>query len=107
MMSGANVQLAAIDRIRGLLEDWRKTIPEQFRPHEAHRPSIFRDLKSRNVAIQTNYYYFHLVIALERLTIHLDREGNRQDSRRQLMNAARAVIELTKYIDVEAYTPVL
>lgn len=107
MMSGANVQLAAIDRIRGLLEEWRTTVPEQFRPHDAHRASIFRDLKSRNVAIQTNYYYYHLVIALERLTIHLDREGNRQDSRRQLMNAARAVIELTKYIDVEAYTPVL
>ncbi|KAL4815685.1 fungal-specific transcription factor domain-containing protein [Aspergillus spinulosporus] len=106
MMSGAIVQLAAIDRIRELLEDWRTTIPVQFRPHEAHQGSIFRDLKSRNVAIQTNYYYYHLVIALERLTIHLDREGNRQDSRRQLMNAARAVIELTKYIDVEAYTPV-
>lgn len=106
-MSDAIVQLTAIDRIRELLEDWRTTIPAQFRPHEAHRGSIFRDLKSRNVAIQTNYYYYHLVIALERLTIHLDRQGDRQDSRRQLMNAARAVIELTKYIDVEAYTPVL
>lgn len=107
MTISANVQLAAIDRVQELLEDWRMSIPLQFRPREAHRGFIFRDSRSKYLAIQTHYYYYHLVIALERLTLHLDREVNRQESKRHLLNAARGVIELTRFIDVEPYTPIL
>ncbi|KFZ19196.1 hypothetical protein V502_03788 [Pseudogymnoascus sp. VKM F-4520 (FW-2644)] len=106
MTISANVQLAAIDRVQELLEDWRMSIPLQFRPREAHRGFIFRDSRSKYLAIQTHYYYYHLVIALERLTLHLDREVNRQESKRHLLNAARGVIELTRFIDVEPYTPI-
>ncbi|PVH81775.1 hypothetical protein DL98DRAFT_162132 [Cadophora sp. DSE1049] len=108
MTTSANIQLAAIDRVHGLLEDWRISIPVEFRPREAHahRGPIFANSRSRYLVVQTHYYYYHLVIALERLTLHLDREGNRQEGKRHLMNAARSVIELIRFIDVEPYTPI-
>ncbi|KAH7377464.1 fungal-specific transcription factor domain-containing protein [Cadophora sp. MPI-SDFR-AT-0126] len=108
MTTSTNVQLAAIDRVHGLLEDWRSSIPIEFRPREAraHGAPIFANPGSRYLVVQTHYYYYHLVIALERLTLHLDREGSRQDGKRHLMNAARGVIELVKFIDVEPYTSI-
>ncbi|KAJ9156664.1 Fungal specific transcription factor [Pleurostoma richardsiae] len=104
----AGSQLIVIDHVRNILEQWRESIPVEFRPQQPlHRPHLV-DPKTKQVALSTQYYYYHLVIALERLTLHLGGENGtkRQESKRKLLGAARTVIELTRFIDVEPYTPI-
>ncbi|KAF2179550.1 hypothetical protein K469DRAFT_595365, partial [Zopfia rhizophila CBS 207.26] len=100
---------AATDTVNNDLECWRKSIPEAFRPGDPFQPTNFADHSSMAVALRTHYHYYSVVIALSRLSLHVDAEtlSRRQsESTKALMNAARATIELTRYIDTEAYAPV-
>ncbi|KAL4920594.1 hypothetical protein BDW62DRAFT_215853 [Aspergillus aurantiobrunneus] len=99
--------LAAVDHVHSLLEEWRLSIPVDFRPKEPLQRRRLIDGASKEIALRTHYYYHHLVIALERLTLHVSRVIVRsENSMRSLLNTAREVINLTRYIDVEPYTPV-
>ncbi|KAH6869509.1 fungal-specific transcription factor domain-containing protein [Thelonectria olida] len=101
-------QLVVIDRIENNLEQWRQSIPVSFKPQEPlHKPS-FVDPKTKGVALSTQYYYYHILISLERLRLHLggDSGFRQQASKQKLLAAARTVIELTRFIDVEPYTPI-
>ncbi|KIW27538.1 uncharacterized protein PV07_07268 [Cladophialophora immunda] len=102
----SNVLLASVGCIEGLLEDWRQSISANFRPREPVQKTIFRDPRTKNPAIRTHFYYYHLVIALERLNLRLAPQGRREESKRNLINAARSVVEITSFIDVEAFTPI-
>ncbi|KAL4940018.1 hypothetical protein BDV06DRAFT_27519 [Aspergillus oleicola] len=100
--------LASIDHVRELLEEWRLSIPPDFRPQEPLQRRCLNDGASKEIALRTHYYYCHLTIALERLTLHVSRDIARsENSMRSLFNTAREVINMTRYIDVEPYTPVL
>ncbi|KAF4832330.1 hypothetical protein CGCTS75_v004704 [Colletotrichum tropicale] len=96
-------------RVRGMLDVWRQSVPVDFRPKEHLNKPRLTDPRTKHMALSTQLYYFHLVIALERISLQLDEEGGQgqQQSRKDLLQAARTVIELTRYIDVEPYTPVL
>ncbi|KAK1851791.1 fungal specific transcription factor [Colletotrichum chrysophilum] len=102
------ILLSAISRVRGMLEDWRQSVPVDFRPKEQLNKQRLTDPRTRQIALSTQLYYFHLVIALERMSLQLDEDGGQrqQESRKDLLQAARTIIELTRYIDVEPYTPV-
>ncbi|CAI0643284.1 unnamed protein product, partial [Colletotrichum noveboracense] len=102
------ILLSAISRVRGMLEGWRQSVPVDFRPKEQLNKQRLTDPRTRQIALSTQLYYFHLVIALERMSLQLDEDGGQrqQESRKDLLQAARTVIELTRYIDVEPYTPV-
>ncbi|KAL4783737.1 fungal-specific transcription factor domain-containing protein [Aspergillus varians] len=99
--------IAAVDHVHALLEEWRLSIPPDFRPKEPIQRRRLIDGASKEIALRTHYYYYHVIIALERLTLHVSRDMARSDnSMRNLLNTAREVINLTRYIDVEPYTPV-
>ncbi|OJJ79833.1 fungal specific transcription factor domain-containing protein [Aspergillus glaucus CBS 516.65] len=99
--------LAAVDHVHTLLEEWRLSIPLDFRPKEPLQRRRLIDGASKEIALRTYYYYYHVIIALERLTLHASRDIARsENSMRALLNTAREVINLTRYIDVEPYTPV-
>ncbi|GKZ51372.1 hypothetical protein AbraIFM66951_005519 [Aspergillus brasiliensis] len=99
--------LPAINQIKNMLEDWRQSIPLAYRPREALQRTVFTELGTKEIAIRTHFYYLHLVIALERMKLHLSSEKHTTDeSLRTLLSAARTVVELTRFIDVEPYTPV-
>ncbi|OLN89025.1 putative transcriptional regulatory protein C530.05-like protein 10 [Colletotrichum chlorophyti] len=100
--------LTAIGRIRGMLDQWRQSIPQDFRPKEPLNRHRLADPHSKQAALSTQCYYFHLVIALERMSLQLEEKGGlrQQDSRKELLQAARTIIELTRFIDVEPYTPI-
>ncbi|RKK74080.1 hypothetical protein BFJ69_g8819 [Fusarium oxysporum] len=100
-------QLASVGQVRNLLEQWRQSIPEDFRPGEPLRRVRFTDDKTKQVALLTHCYHHHLTIALERAVLFLNEDGEaRLASSRNLLHAARAIIELTRYIDVEPHTPI-
>jgi hypothetical protein len=100
--------LPAVKHVKKLLEDWRQSIPPAYRPQNTLQRSVLTDLGTKEIAIRTHFYYFHLVIALERMELHLSSGGRTlNESMRNLLSAARTVVELTRFIDVEPYTPVL
>ncbi|KAL4965485.1 transcription factor domain-containing protein [Aspergillus stella-maris] len=101
------VILIAIDHVCELLEEWRLSIPIEFRPREPIQRRCLNDGASKEIALRTHYYYCHLSIALERLTLHVSRDIARsENSMRSLLNTAKQIIDLMRYIDVEPYTPV-
>jgi hypothetical protein len=101
--------LAAIHHVRNLLEQWRLSIPAEYQPGGSTRFGNVFDPNEKLVALQTHFSYYHLVIGLERLTLHLDKEEGprKQDSMLRLMNTAKAIVELTRFIDLEPHVPLL
>jgi hypothetical protein len=100
----------AMSHIRRILEDWRQSIPADYRPGDsASFPASPTTVSISLIAHQVHYSYYHIIIALERLTLHLELEqGDKgQMSKQRLMNTARTIIELTKHIDVQPYVPIL
>ncbi|KAJ9266328.1 transcriptional regulator family: Fungal Specific TF [Paecilomyces variotii] len=108
-MNSVEAYYAAIDMAGDDLERWRNSIPEQFRPGLPFRAQHFANSCTLQVALRIHYYYYSGAIALSRLTLNVGaaNPGSRQSqSKKALMNAARVIIELTRYIDAEAYTPI-
>ncbi|KAH8434126.1 fungal specific transcription factor domain-containing protein [Aspergillus melleus] len=99
---------SSLSKIEEQVENWRMTVPVEFRPGcpvDLHRlPS----LSVKTVILRTHFAYYALVIALSRLKLYLNsREpaAQFQEARCKLLNAARTVIEMTQYIEVASYTP--
>lgn len=84
-------------------------VPVDYRPLEPLNSTNLVDPKTKRIALSTQYYYYHLVIASERLSIRLgsDQVPSPEECHSRLMQAAKTVIELTRFIDVEPYTPIL
>ncbi|CAG8104872.1 unnamed protein product [Penicillium salamii] len=99
--------LPSVNLVETILEDWRQSIPPIFRPGGTLQRSVLADPHTKEIAIRTQFYYFHLVIALQRMKVHLSSEKQKTDEYlRTLLNAARQIVDLTRFIDVEPYTPV-
>ncbi|KAF2017079.1 hypothetical protein BU24DRAFT_490316 [Aaosphaeria arxii CBS 175.79] len=99
---------AAIAHVRRILEEWRLSIPADLRPGSADNFPKAASTGVALAALQVHFSYYQIVIGLERLTLHLDTEdgAEAQMSRQRLMDTARTILELTKFIDVQPYTPV-
>ncbi len=108
-LNSTELSHAAIDTVNDDLECWRKSIPEGFRPGDPFRPTHFCDHSSLAVGLRIQYHYYSIVIALSRISLHVDANNasyRTSKSKKALMNAARVVIELTTYIDTEAHAPI-
>ncbi|KAH6670853.1 hypothetical protein F5X68DRAFT_141707, partial [Plectosphaerella plurivora] len=103
----ASAQLSLLANVRALLEKWRTSIPMDFRPLEPLKRSRLTDPRSKSAALATHCYYLHLLMILERLALHLGKDGieSSRCNKKSLLNAARTTIELTRFIDIEPYTP--
>ncbi|OQE18061.1 hypothetical protein PENFLA_c022G03072 [Penicillium flavigenum] len=60
------------------------------------------------VALQTHCLYCNLIFAVVRLCLHVDPDEklDREDSKWESMSAARTVIELVSFIEIEPHMPV-
>ncbi|KAJ2895706.1 fungal-specific transcription factor domain-containing protein [Zalerion maritima] len=102
---------ASLDHVQALLHKWLLSVPQEFRPGRLRTSYNFSSPVARTVFLQTSYRYYSLVITLARLRLHLDEHDPHQEERRDecriaLVSASQAIIELTRYIDIDAYTPV-
>lgn len=112
----------AIENIESRLERWRMSIPLRFRPG---KPSDGKDGKPagsgplpvltslphsfRTTVLRINFNYYGLVIALARLKIHIckqDQSSQQEESKRLLMDTARAIVEESKNVEMAAHTPI-
>ncbi|CAG8905862.1 unnamed protein product [Penicillium egyptiacum] len=104
----------AIEEIETRLERWRTGVPVEFRPgmafHEPNMPSSsFPEPSFKMIVLQTNFSYYGLIVALARLKMQIGREDQprkQEESKRLLMDAARAVVEGSKNVDMAAHTPI-
>ncbi|GME36869.1 Fungal specific transcription factor domain containing protein [Neofusicoccum parvum] len=107
----ATAYYSIIDELSANLEAWRASIPEPFRPGAEFRARAFRGPPATTLAIFVQYLYYSVLLALSRATLHVaatsvEHAARHQEGKRLLMRTARSILELTKYIEVETYTPV-
>lgn len=103
----------AIEEIETRLERWRTAVPVNFRPGmPSHVPNVlsssFSEPGFKMIVLQTNFSYYGLIIALARLKMHIGRQDQPQrqeESKRLLMDTARAVVEGSKSVEMAAHTP--
>ncbi|KAH7318101.1 fungal-specific transcription factor domain-containing protein [Stachybotrys elegans] len=98
---------ATMDQVHDMLEKWRKSLPVAFRPGDAADFPSSASNVVRLVAVKMHFRYYQLIIALDRLTLFLNRENGprQQASKQRLMLTARAIIELTGHIQVQPHVP--
>lgn len=109
-LNSADAYRSAIELVKQELSHWRNSIVEPFRPGLPLRYRDFRDPSSMQIAIRLQFYYYSAMIAITRLDLSVDsqrqNEAGQSESKRTLMSSARAIIEITRFIDTEAYTPI-
>ncbi|KAG6036177.1 hypothetical protein E4U41_005754 [Claviceps citrina] len=101
--------LRAIDHVYRRLEEWRRSVPDGFRPGETFQHlSMLAGSGIKLVAVQTQYLYFSMRVVLERLVMRVasQQDVRRENSKHYLMWAARTIIELTRHIDIEPHVPI-
>ncbi|KAE8155672.1 hypothetical protein BDV40DRAFT_294157 [Aspergillus tamarii] len=100
--------LAKIKELERLLEQQCQIIPPQFQPGTKLRPQTFSHPCEIAAALRVHYHYHELKIALHRLKLHVTRDQASSQSPLdiiEMMNSARAVIDLTRVIYQEPSTP--
>ncbi|KAF5019295.1 hypothetical protein F66182_8713 [Fusarium sp. NRRL 66182] len=97
-----------IRRIRQLLGNWQVSLPPSLRPGEAIRHSDMPP-SMKLVLLQTQYAYYNIIFAVERLTLHVFRDEANicEESNMSLISASRTVAELILFIDIEPHVPIL
>lgn len=101
--------LNTIDALNGELERWRKSIGKDFRPGNSFQQSGSLDSLSIRLKLMLSYQYYSAVIALARLKLNVaswESDPSKLQAEQVLLHASRSIVELTRYIDVETYTPI-
>jgi hypothetical protein len=79
----------------------------EFRPEQPLRPYTLQSSQMVDIGIRLHYLYHGTMLHPDRTALHLEDD---LDARTELvtgiMRTARTVLELTKYIDVQPYTPI-
>ncbi|KAE8421238.1 fungal-specific transcription factor domain-containing protein [Aspergillus pseudocaelatus] len=96
------------------LEKWRESIPEQFRPGQSFSRLPMGGLLLRMQVLVLHFSYYYAVCAVHRRFTPMFLQGNEEDKAAECtpqgssvthIEAARSMALLTKYLDVESYTP--
>lgn len=99
----------AIDDFHRDLETWRQSITDRFRPERFPQTFFGTDSTTMAVKLRIRYHYYSALIALARVQINASQgesSQHRSDGVKHLIDASSAIIDLTRYIDVEPYMPI-
>ncbi|KAF6834433.1 fungal specific transcription factor [Colletotrichum plurivorum] len=107
-LRSAELFRSSLDRVHRLLEDWRQSIPEDVRPGDSAHFPLSASSSVRLAALQLHFRYYQLIIAVERIALYINRDNADagQASKQRLMVTARAVVEMTKHIDIQPHVPI-
>lgn len=99
----------AVDSVQAELDAWKRSLPLDFQAGQPLRRHGMQRPAHVTVALRTRLAYYNLSIILARLTLHIG-GGSEQTARQAasvqaLLDAARAILDLTRHIEQEAYTP--
>jgi hypothetical protein len=97
---------ATVDSLKSELEAWAGTIPIEFRPGQPIRPHAIQTSQMMDICLRLHYLYHGTLLHLDRTALQLIGDSSTQSGVvTSIMRTARAVLERTKYIDVQPYTP--
>lgn len=110
--------LDTIDQLNDELETWRLAIPENIRPgktFQAHKlHEMLQGDATRQVIVWTHYLFSGARIMLARATLqlaasvaHLVPSSQQAECKTVIMEEARSILELTRYVDAEPWTSVV
>lgn len=108
--------LDTINQLNAELETWRLSIPANSRPGQASRAHKLHEMiqgdPTRQVILWTHYLYSGVRIMIARATLQLDASvhqlvppSQQAECKKLIMEESRLILELTKYIDAEPWTP--
>ncbi|GKZ63142.1 hypothetical protein AnigIFM49718_010874 [Aspergillus niger] len=101
---------SVVESLRIELEAWRANIPPRFRPGEKFKTRSLQEPLAVQVALITHFLYLNALLTLSWTVLHYGavRLGSTQQEimKRDLMQTARSVLELTVHIEVAPSTPV-
>ncbi|KAJ6028138.1 hypothetical protein N7540_003714 [Penicillium herquei] len=103
-----NTLVTSIDGFEADLERWKESIIDHFRPGCNLQANVMGSLLME-LKLKISFHYYSTVIALARLKLSILAESlvaTRQETEKRLLHASRAIIDLTRYIDVEMSTPI-
>lgn len=104
-----SILICIVERLEEELENWKDSITKEYRPGDECLLSGMLDLRSIELKVRISFHYYSAVIALSRLNINImpsDCSAIARTSEEKLLNASRAIIELTRLIGVESHTPI-
>lgn len=89
------------------LEAWKATLPPRLRPGQPYHPMHYKDQPILGVMVlRLHYAYYALLISLCRLRLHVSKDSlSLGKAKEKLLGASRLVIQSTRYIDRQPYTP--
>ncbi|KAF6807600.1 fungal specific transcription factor [Colletotrichum musicola] len=107
-LRSAELRRSSLDRAHRLLEDWRQSIPEDVRPGDSAHFPLAASPSVRLAVLQLHFRYYQLIIAVERIALCINRDNADAGpaSKQRLMATARAVVEMTKHIDIQQHVPI-
>lgn len=108
-LNSPETYMAAITHVRDMLEQWKLSVPPEMRPGETQSLSQATTGAYKTAILHTHLTYYLVVVGLARLTLHVDQTPGEsvEFSKKNLMDTARACIELTRFVDIQPHTPVL
>lgn len=103
------ILIAIVEQLEEDLESWKESINKDYRPGHAYLLSGMLDLCSIELKIRISFHYYSAVIALARLKINIlpaQYTSIGKESEDKLLNSCGSIIELTRLVGVESYTPI-
>ncbi|KAH7079716.1 hypothetical protein FB567DRAFT_595699 [Paraphoma chrysanthemicola] len=98
---------ATVRNLKSELEAWAMTIPVEIRPGLPVRTHIRQSSQTTmDMIVRLHYLHYGTALHLDRTALQLEQDpGIRCDVASTIMREAQTILELTKYIDVQPYTP--
>jgi hypothetical protein len=95
-----------IHNLKSELGVWAKAIPAELRPGQPIR-RYTQTTQMIDIGIRLHYLYHGTMLHLDRTALQLEDEPSaRSDLVNGIMGTARTVLELTRFIEIQPYTPI-
>lgn len=103
----ADSMKTAISHLKNELEHWRTTLPPHFQPTKFPRLYNFESATMLSTCIRLHYGYYSTMLHLKRAALQLPQpDVDVSNTITDIMHTTHAILEMTKYIDVQPYTPI-
>lgn len=128
----ADYYSSTVNSLKSELEAWKTTIPTELQPGQPIRPHSSLPPPLTDVRTRLHYLYHGTVLHLDRTALHFSKEVSqfvmthftsqrlrprtnrtppmqaqaRSELVTSIMCTARTILELTKYIEIQPYTPI-
>ena len=94
-----------VDRIFQLVETWKLSIPEDFRPGLPVRPHRMGSLMTTSLAVQLHFFYYNIRVAVLRASAQSCSDDTEKITsyRQALVDCAKGIADLVHLVPLEPF----